>query len=256
MYAGIYEQEPFFKEIVDECCVIVNKLIGADLLSIIFDQNKLDGYVRLDDTQYTQPSLFIMEYAIARLFMNFGVEPQMMIGHSIGEYVAACLSEVFSLEDALNLVVKRGKLMQQTPAGSMLNISISEDKLQIFLKNNIGLSLAAVNGSESCVVSGNDSDIAGLKAEVEKHGYETKIIRTSRAYHSYLMDEILDEFGKEVSKIKLNKPNIPFISNLSGEAVNGNEIIQPSYWVDHLRQTVKFAKGIEVLLKKGARTIY
>ena len=244
----LYEQEPVFKNEADKCFEIVKAISGRDMKAVVFGD---DDSISVDDTMYTQPLLFIMEYALAQLVMHWGIKPAIMIGHSIGEYVAACISGVFSLEDALRLVVKRGELMQSAERGKMLSISISEAALLPLLEGHAGVSLAAVNSSELCVASGIEEAMTRFKDAMESKGYSCKWVRTSHAFHSAMMDGILDDFRKEVQQATINASQIPFISNITGKAAEAAMVMQPGYWVDHLRGTVRFADGIETLLENS-----
>lgn len=247
MCRDLYQQESAFREMADQCFNIANRLSGKDIKAIVFAANATQ---EIDNTEFTQPVLFIIEYALAQLLMKWGIQPAAMIGHSIGEYVAACISGVFSLEDALSLVIKRGKLMQQLPPGLMLSISITKAQLETLLQAYNDVSLAAANSTEQHVVSGSTEAIERFKADVESRGYVCRSIRTSHAFHSYMMDGILSEFEKELRRVSIKPIQIPFISNLTGKPATDAEISRPKYWSDHLRKTVMFAAGIETLLEK------
>jgi len=249
MCYGLYKNESVFREEADRCFELAKKISGKDLASVVFmEEAPAEGH-KIDDTEFTQPVLFILEYALARLLTSWGIKPDAMIGHSIGEYVAACLSGVFSLEDALTLVIKRGELMQQAPAGLMLSIVVPENELTPLLAGHSSISLAAVNSPSSCVVAGDETSIHNFRSLLESKGYKNKVIRTSHAFHSWMMDGILQKFDKVVAGVKIHRPQIPFVSNLSGKYVTGEELNAPDYWVRHLRQTVLFSKGTETLLK-------
>ena len=245
MCSELYENEQAFRIEVDRCFEIINNKLGKDLKAMLFS----DGVMNIDNTECAQPALFIVEYALARLLVGWGIKPDMMIGHSIGEYVAACLSGVFTLEDALTLVVKRGEMMQVMPKGSMLAISISEKEIHSYLKNN-SISLATVNSSSSCVVSGSQKAITSFKDELDQQGILSKELHTSHAFHSHMMDEMLDDFEREVKNVKMSSQRIPIVSNLTGNVVADGELGEPKYWVDHLRKTVKFSEGIEEIMKR------
>ncbi|HYE53805.1 MAG TPA: amino acid adenylation domain-containing protein [Chitinophagaceae bacterium] len=247
MCNGLYQTEMVFRDELDNCLVMAGKCCDRDFRSALFGNTNL-----IDDTEFTQPVLFMIEYALARLLMSWGIQPAMMIGHSIGEYVAACISGVFSLEDALALVIKRGRLMQQVSRGSMISILIKEDELNNLLAEHPSVSIAAVNSSALWVVSGEDNAIRRFRIAVENDGYVCREVRTSHAFHSHMMDEILDEFETEVSRITIHPPAIPFISNLTGRQASYAEIAKPAYWRDHLRYTVQFAKGLDTVLQKKA----
>jgi acyl transferase domain-containing protein len=203
----------------------------------------------INQTEIAQPVLFIIEYALAKLLMKWGITPGAMIGHSIGEYTSACLSGVFSLEDALKIVVLRGKLMQEMPPGTMLSIPLTEEELTPLLDNEI--SLAAVNSSSYCVVSGNDGAIDRFEKKIKKKGHDSTRLQTTHAFHSGMMNPILAEFEESLRQIKLNKPGIPYISNLTGKWITAEETTNPRYWCSHLRETVRFSDGISEILKKG-----
>ncbi len=249
MCSGLYQKEIIFKKQLDICFTIIYKLCGKNLLSVVFSELEASGADAINNTEFTQPLLFSVEFALAMLLMEWGIHPDFMIGHSLGEYVSACVSGVLSLEDALTLIIKRGELMQKVERGAMLSVSIPEKELRGFLNDYSGVSLAAVNSPELSVVSGTATVIQDFKTGIEQKGYCGKIIRTSHAFHSHMMDPILEAFHDEVSKINFSTPKIPYISNLFGELASYKEISQPQYWVNHLRQTVLFSKGVEVLLK-------
>lgn len=248
MLHDLYENEIDFKTTVDRCFELVNKEFGKDLKGIVFAQAGPQECDLINQTEFTQPLLFIMEYALARLLIKWGIQPGVMIGHSIGEYVAACISGVFSLEDALTLVAKRGELIQSLPGGSMLSVSLSEEELKPLVSKAKGISIAVINGSKSCVVSGNDQAIEEFKTTLEKQSHQCKKVQCSHAFHSHMMDDILKEFEKIVDSVNLNPQQIPFISNLTGEEVRDEDIMKPQYWVRHLRETVRFSEGIATLM--------
>jgi len=252
MCRGLYEKEKVFRQEADRCFDWVQQRTGRDLRSVIFTEE--DGGI--DQTSVTQPALFIVEYALCRQLLSWGIKPDRMIGHSIGEYVAACIGGLFTLEDALDLVVTRGRLMQQAPAGSMAAVSMSEESLRAVLATHPGLSIAAVNSSELCVVSGDKSSVARFEEVMTAEGHRVRVLRTSHAFHCYLMDGILEEFGQAVSKVKMGELTIPLVSNLTGDVVSSEQVRDPKYWVDHLRQAVLFSKGIEGLLKTSANVVF
>jgi acyl transferase domain-containing protein len=183
--------------------------------------------------------------------MSWGLTPVALVGHSIGEYVAACLAGVFSLEDALSLVATRGRLMQGLPAGSMLAVSLSERDVQPFLNHK--LSLSAINSPFLSVLSGEKEAIEDLKDELSKRSVDYRPLQTSHAFHSKMMEPILDSFTQKVKQCRLNSPQIPYVSNLAGTWITSDEAMNPSYWAKHLRQTVRFADCIQELLKEPHR---
>ncbi len=180
--------------------------------------------------------------------MSWGIRPDRTIGHSIGEYVSACIGGLFSLEDALELVVMRGRLMQQAPEGAMASIDMEEGLLREVLGRHPEVTIAAVNSTALCVVSGGVAAVEAFSREQEKEGRRVKRLRTSHGFHCHLMDGILEEFGRVVSGIRMGEVRIPWISNVTGEAVEAGQVRQASYWVEHLRQAVLFGRGIGGLL--------
>nr|VFJ44904.1 MAG: Acyl transferase domain-containing protein [Candidatus Kentron sp. FM]VFJ45309.1 MAG: Acyl transferase domain-containing protein [Candidatus Kentron sp. FM]VFK05811.1 MAG: Acyl transferase domain-containing protein [Candidatus Kentron sp. FM] len=259
----LYRLEPIFKEQVDICCDILQPHLGLDLRELLYpnlrdllypSEEKVQAAAQqLQQTAFTQPALFVIEYALAKLWMAWGIQPSAMIGHSIGEYVAACLAGVFSLEDALSLVANRGRLMQQMPSGEMLAVPLPAEELQAFLTE--GVSLAAVNGVSQCVASGPAKAIEDLDQRLKAKGVNTQRLKTSHAFHSGMMDPILAPFTEQVEKIALNRPQIPYISNVTGTWITAAEATDPSYWATHLRQAVRFAEGIEQLLQSPGQIL-
>jgi polyketide synthase PksJ len=262
----LYEKEPLFREEMDRCFEILKPLLSHDMKEIIYPSDRSDRSDRSDilinQTEIAQPVLFVFEYALAKLLMHWGIKPYAMTGHSIGEYAAACLSGVFSLEDALKLVALRGKLMQQMPTGSMLSVPLPEEQLTLTLKEananadaRDALSLAAVNTTAYCVVSGSHHAIDTFAEKLKGTGCECKLLHTSHAFHSVMMEPILQEFKEKVKGISFNKPVIPYISNLTGRWITVEEVENPGYWTRQLRETVRFVDGLTELLKE-ANTIF
>ncbi len=199
----------------------------------------------IDLTEVAQPLLFAIEYALAKLLMGWGIQPAAMIGHSIGEYVAACLSGVFALEDALEVLAQRGRLMQQLPPGLMYRVTISARELEPLLLE--GVSLVAANTPQLCVVSGSPKAVEAQIKRLTERGFECGRLHTSHAFHSVMMEPILAEFESKVGEMRLNRPEIPYISNLTGTWITEAEAADPAYWARHLRQTVRFSAGLEQL---------
>jgi len=255
MGRDLYQHEAVFREQVDRCSEMLKSHIGFDLRDVLYPAEEVmeDAAVKLQQTRLTQPALFVIEYALAQLWMKWGVKPRAMIGHSIGEYVAACLAGVFSLADALSLVALRGKLMQSLPEGGMLSVALAEDELRGMLGNQ--LSIAAVNGPSLSVVSGPDDAVSDLQDRLaaKKVGYRRLL--TSHAFHSHMMAPIIAEFTAQVRKVKLNAPQIRYLSNVSGTWISRNDATDPGYWARHLRQTVRFADGARELLRDSDATL-
>lgn len=246
----LYQHEPIFRKTVDDCCEKLKPNLECDLREILYSDLGWETKP-LQQTFYAQPALFVIEYALAQLWMSWGIHPEAMIGHSIGEYVAACLAGVFSLDDALELVALRGKLMQQQPVGAMLSVSLSEVEIQPWLNEEI--SLAAVNSPSLCVVSGTKQAIATLSHSLTKKEISYRLLHTSHAFHSAMMEPVLSPFTNKIKQIKLNSPQIPIISNVTGTWLTATDATDPYYWAKHLRQTVRFATGIAELIKEPQR---
>ncbi|BBD64381.1 beta-ketoacyl synthase [Nostoc commune NIES-4072] len=252
----LYEVEPTFKKHVDSCAEILQRHLGLDIRSLLYpkEQDTETASKQLQQTALTQSALFVTEYALAQLLMSWGVQPEAMIGHSIGEYIAATVAGVFSLEDALLIVAKRGELMQQVPTGSMLAIRLPEKDVQLLLSaqtlDKNSLQIAAINSPSSCVVSGTNEAVATLKNQLSSQQVECRLLHTSHAFHSQMMEPILEPFVQAVKKVKLNPPCIRFISNVTGTWITDAQATNPDYWCEHLRQTVRFSDGISLLLKQ------
>ena len=248
MAREIYETQTVFKEQVDYCSEFLKPLLGLDLRHIIYpSESNIDEVSKqLQQTEIAQPAIFVIEYALAKLLQSYGVEPQAAIGHSIGEYVAATLAEVFSLEDALSLVAARGQMMQQLPTGAMLSVPLPADKIKSLLGEEI--SVAAINQPSQCVVSGSIAAVNTLQNQLAAQGIECQPLHTSHAFHSQMMEPILEAFGERVKKVTLNPPKIPYISNLTGNWITVTQATNPEYYAQHLRSTVQFAQGVEKLL--------
>ncbi|MBN3925212.1 MAG: type I polyketide synthase [Nostoc sp. NMS4] len=249
----LYQTEPIFREKVDDCCEQLKLILGLDLRTIIYPSQEQTQWAtqQLIQTHITQPALFVIEYALAQLWIAWGVCPSAMIGHSIGEYVAACLAGVFSLADALMLVATRGQLMQQVPSGKMLAVALPEKKVMQMLGDK--LSLAAINAPERCVISGPTAEIEDLQNRLTEQGIEWRFLHTSHAFHSQMMDSIIEPFTKLLAKVNLNHPKIPFLSNLTGTWITPEEATDNNYWAKHLRSSVRFSDGITELAKQPNR---
>ena len=242
----LYRTEKIFAEEMARCFEILTPIMGRDIGEIIYPTGR--PAQEINQTRFTQPLLFAFEYALARLLMAWGIKPFSMIGHSIGEYVAACLAGVFSLEHALKLVALRGQLIQQMPAGAMLSVPIAEEACKPLLGQD--LSLAAVNTTARCTVSGPPGAIAAFAETLKGDGHDCRPLHTSHAFHSALMEPILAEFEKQVAGVSLNKPRIPYLSNVTGKWISLEQAADPGYWASHIRRTVRFADGLAELLRE------
>ena len=255
MGAGLYESEPVFRKHVDSCCEQLLPHLGLDLRQLLFapEATREEASRRLERTDLTQPALFVTEYALARLWMSWGIKPWAMVGHSLGEYVAACLAGVMSLEDALSLVAARGRLMQELPGGAMLSVSLPEQEVRPLLGES--LALAAVNGPSLCVVSGPPDAVSALEAVMDRRGVSHRRLHTSHAFHSAMMEPILDAFAARVRQVRLFAPRIPYVSNVTGKWISPEQATDAGYWVEHLRRTVRFGDGLATLLAEPGRIL-
>ena len=249
MGRDLYLSRPFFRKQVDECLAFIENEFSIDLKKWLFpsDENFSAATAELKRPSLAFLALFTIEYALGKLILRHGIKPDGMIGHSLGEYAAASLAGVFSWQDALRILLIRGQLMEKTERGAILSISLSEDRLMPMLNDN--LSIATINLPDRCAVSGSTSAIEKLEAQLNDDGIEFTRVQVDVAAHSQLLDPILDEFKAHVEKHSLSEPQIPFISNLSGDWITPEQAVDPSYWVNHLRQTVRFHDGLQKIFE-------
>ena len=245
MCKDLYATNKVFSEQMDKGFLLLKQLTGKDFKAILYgsEESKL-----IHETRYTQPLLFLIEHSLARLLLWYGIEPRLMIGHSIGEYVAACIGGVFEFEAALGLVVKRAELMNDLPPGNMLSAAMAASSAKAYLNNHI--SLAAINGPGQVVFSGDGVSITGLQQQLEAAGIASVLLHTSHAFHSSMQEGILDAYQKEVEKLSLHKPSRAIISNVTGQLLTEGEAVSADYWVRHLRHTVQFGNGLETILSQ------
>ncbi|NNB87043.1 type I polyketide synthase [Corallococcus exiguus] len=248
MGRGLYEQEPVFRTEVDACAEKLKPHLGLDLRTVLYPpaDGREKATEQIKQTSLTQPSLFVIEYALAKLWASWGVTPQAMVGHSIGEYVAACLSGVFSLDDALALVATRGRLMQSLPSGSMLSVRMTPEALAPLMDARI--SVAAVNAPGFTVVAGPTDAVDALQAKLEAQKVEVSRLHTSHAFHSHMMDPIVEEFRQAVAKVSRKEPKDLYLSNVTGTWVTREDAVSPAYWARHLRDAVRFQDSATLLL--------
>ncbi|MBA2678863.1 MAG: SDR family NAD(P)-dependent oxidoreductase, partial [Ktedonobacteraceae bacterium] len=284
MAQELYQQEPFFRETLDSNCAILQRLMGTNALDVLFAddkdsaiRNKQEGQKpdlrallgrnghtnssnghdgthptpeeeRLSRTALAQPILFVVEYALAQLLIRWGLQPQAMLGYSLGEYVAACLAGVLSLDDALTLIVQRAQLIQELPAGSMLAVSLSEDKVQPYLNEHI--SLAALNSPAISVLAGSVEAIKALATRLERDEIAHRLVKTTHAFHSTMLAPLRAQVTALARTLTLHAPKIPYISNVTGTWITAQQTTDPAYWAEHMCQTVRFADGIGHLLQE------
>lgn len=248
MCQHLYENEPLFTQYVNECFQYIKSIAGIDLQPLLYPSQPLspnhDAYSQIDIGQYL---VFTIEYSLAKLLMEWGVQPDYMVGYSFGEYVAACISGVFSLQDAIKIVCKRAELIMSTTAGLMLSIPLTRKEIKPLLNNDISLS---IDNGPSCVVSGSKTAIIALERTLKDQRLMVTYLNANHAVHSHLMDPILENLKLFIQTIQINKPAIPYISNVTGDWITIEDITDSDYWARHLRQTVEFSTAIERLTIK------
>ncbi|HWE64023.1 MAG TPA: FkbM family methyltransferase, partial [Chloroflexota bacterium] len=278
---GLYQSQPTFRQHVDRCADLLRPHLNLDLRDVLYPGRTGAGDAitaaaepamgldlrqmlrrggppgeatnRLNQTALAQPATFVVEYAAAQLWLSWGIRPQAMIGYSIGEYVAACLAGVLALEDALVLVARRGRLIQELPAGSMLAVPLPKEDVQPLLSAR--LSLSAVNGPALCVVAGPLDDVETLYQQLTAQGIPCRMLQTSHAFHSWMMEPIVPAFRELVATFTLRPPTIPFISNVTGRWITAAEATDPDYWARHLCRAVRFGDGVAELWRKEGRIL-
>jgi acyl transferase domain-containing protein len=278
MARGLYDAEPVFREQVDLCADLFASELGLDLREVLWpaapaapaaggpeidlrrmlrrapaDPAADPAAERLQQTWLAQPAVFVVELALARLLMSWGIVPQAMIGYSLGEYVAACLAGVFALEDALRLVARRARLIQELPAGAMLGVSLPEEGLRPHLTPE--LSLAAVNGPAFSVAAGPVAAVDELERRLAAAGVACRRLPTTHAFHSSMMEPIAGRFREMVAATRREAPRRPWISNLTGGWIEPGQAADPDYWVRHLCETVRFADGLAALAAEPGRAL-
>jgi amino acid adenylation domain-containing protein len=253
MGRSLYLQEPLFRQDVDTCCDILKPHLDRDLRELLFPDagDEETAAESLKNTYYTQPALFTIEYSLARFWMNLGIVPSALIGHSIGEFVCACLSGIASLEDILPMVALRGRLIRGLPSGSMLSVRCSARQIRDRLPSLI--QLAASNSPNLCVVSGPSEAIDTFGRALEAEGLMTSKLHTSHAFHSAMMDPVVDEFVEAMSRVSFSKGKIPIVSTCTGEWLTETVASSPGYWGRHLRMPVLFSDAVAQLLKEPGK---
>lgn len=251
MGKNLYDGEPLFRAAVDNCCEILRPHLGRDLRELLYPkaEDTETAQASLQDTFFTQPSLFVIEYALARFWESLGIRPAMMAGHSIGEFVAATLAGVWDLEDVLRIVALRGRLMQSLPRGSMMAVRAGADAIEKILPS--GVQIAANNSPSLCVVSGPDADVEGFREQLEAKDIICRPLHTSHAFHSAMMDPMLEPLKEEIAKVRLRAPSRPFVSTVTGQLITEAETTSPEYWAHQARATVEFSKAALKLKELG-----
>jgi iturin family lipopeptide synthetase A len=263
----LYETQPIFRQTLDRCDEILRPYLEQPLISVLYPENSSNPKSKiqnpkLDETAYTQPAIFAVEYALCELWKSWGIYPDAVIGHSVGEYVAATVAGVFSLEDGLKLIATRGRLMQSLPQnGEMVAVLANENRVRTALRAEAKLSLiqpyaqevaiAAINAPESVVISGDHESIQAAIATLEAEEIKFRPLKVSHAFHSPLMEPILDTLEATVNQIHCQSPRIPFISNLTGQLMQPGYVPDGDYWRRHTREPVRFMAGINALVEFG-----
>ena len=241
----LYETEPTFRQALERCDEILRPSLAQPLLSVLYP--KTGDPSLLNQTAYTQPALFALEYALAQLWRSWGIEPDVVMGHSVGEIVAACIAGVFTLEDGLKLVAARGRLMHASShEGQMVSVMADESQIQDLISAANQVSIAALNGPQSVVISGKAEAIQSIVATLEAKSIKIRQLTVSHAFHSPLMDPILAEFAQLANSVTYSMPQLPLVSNLTGQLVR-DEVTKPEYWVRHVREAVHFTAGMATL---------
>lgn len=245
---GLYQHSSFFREQMDQCEAIVHQVRGQSLLEILYGN---PTYGDLNETKWTQPALFALEYCVAKWWMERGVRFDYLLGHSVGEIAAATIADVFDLEAGLRLICRRAELMQALPAGGAMAVLFADGKmlephLQPYAKQ---IAVAAFNGSQNTTISGTQRVVQSVVANAKKQGIESQMLEVSHAFHSPLMDPMLDEFTRFAAQIGHDAPKIPIVSNLTGQ-IETTDVFDENYWRDHVRQSVRFAEGVDRLVEE------
>jgi amino acid adenylation domain-containing protein len=245
----LYNTEPAFRSAIDDCATLLQSHLGLDIRATLYpsETDRAEAEKRIHQTWLTQPSIFVTEYALAKLWMSWGVQPGLLIGHSIGEYVAAVLAGTFTLAEALGLLAVRGKLMQELPSGAMLAVRQGDDELTL----PEGINLAAINSPKLCTVSGSHEAIAAYQRELEEKKIVSRAINTSHAFHSVMMEPMVAPFTAEAAKVRANAPAIPWISTCTGREMDAAALADPGYWARQLRHEVRFTDALATAYASG-----
>jgi acyl transferase domain-containing protein/NADPH:quinone reductase-like Zn-dependent oxidoreductase/acyl carrier protein len=252
-YAGmgrtLYQTQPTFRAALDACADLLGPRLDRPLLSFL----EPEAGAWLDQTGYTQPAMFAIEYALATLWRSWGVEPAAVMGHSVGEFAAACVADVFSLEDGLRLIAERARLMQSLPPGGLMaSVMAGEARVAAAIEPFHGqVTIAALNGPESIVISGDEPIVRQVLGRFESEGVKSKVLATSHAFHSHRMDPILDPLCRAAESVRCSPPKIAMIANLTGRAAEPSTYADPAYWGRHARCPVRFAEGMRALAELG-----
>ena len=244
MGKNLYDHSPIFKQNLDRCAEVLLPLLDRDLRDVLFPEAGGEEAATeiLRNTQFTQPALFAIGYSLAKVWLAWGIEPTALMGHSIGEFAAACTAGVFSLEDGLKMIAERGRAMQALPGGSMMSVRLPGAEVEPMLWGD--MAIGSYNGPSLCVVAGPDDQVAELQAKLEAKEVVCRHLHTSHAFHSPMMNEIVDPFAKFVSQFQLNAPEIPILSTVTSDWMSDQQATDPQYWAEHLRKPVRFSDAV------------
>ncbi|MER5548942.1 SDR family NAD(P)-dependent oxidoreductase [Streptomyces sp. NPDC002589] len=252
MAADLYRGRPVFRDLVDTCDELFARHLDRSVRALLTQETDADDIHR---TQYTQPALFTLEYALARLWISWGIKPNVVMGHSIGEVAAATVAGLFTLPDAVSLVAARARLMQSVRApGAMAAVSRAVEEIEPMLAQRPGLAVAAVNAPGQCVISGDAAELEHLTADLAARGIRAERLSVSHAFHSPLMAEVFEDFRAAMADITFQQPSVPIVSNLTGRVATYAEIASADYWVRHIGEPVRFMAGVRAVEKRGRHT--
>ncbi|MCH7226404.1 amino acid adenylation domain-containing protein [Haloferula sp. A504] len=254
MTRDLYEAEPGYREDIDYCADLLEPLLGEDLRKTLFAEDGGEAAERLKRTVLAQPAIFVVEWALARQWARWGLRPTLMLGHSVGEFTAACLAGVFSIDDGLRILAERGRLMGELPGGSMLSVRLAAAELSKRLPE--GIDLAASNGPALSVVAGETEAVNAFARQLESEGVNVRELHTSHAFHSHMMDPVVDRFRRVIEGVKLHTPRMAILSTVTGERLSDAQAIDPGYWASHLRHTVNFHGALDAAASETEGRVY
>ena len=244
MGKNLYDHSEIFRENLDRCADILTPLLGRDLRDVLFPPAGQEEAAQeiLKNTQFTQPALFALGYSLAQVWMSWGITPTALMGHSIGEFAAACTAGVFKLEDGLKMIAERGRAMQALPGGSMMSVRLPGAEVEPMIWGD--MAIGSYNGPKLCVVAGPDDQVAELQKKLEANDVACRHLHTSHAFHSPMMNEIVAPFAEFVGQFELSEPTIPILSTVTGKWMTAEQATDPNYWADHLRAPVRFSEAV------------
>lgn len=250
MSLDLYKQNPVFRDHLDRCAEILIPIMDVDIRTLLFPEPGMeeDASRQISNTVYTQPVIFSIEYALAMLWMDLGIVPSAVLGHSLGEFAAACIAGVFDLETGLQLIAKRGSIMQELEPGSMLAVMLPPSEVEEYLNDR--LSIAGINTPSSCIVSGDKEAVEGIRERMNEKGVHTRLLETSHAFHSHMMDPVLDTYRTYVATMNFRRPTIPIVSSAKGDWGAPDDVTNPEYWADNIRHPVRFSEAVEKLFDR------